>query len=56
MKHENKEIKFQQEDLKFINEKKEISVDDLIDGIEFENQQIKFESKLKTERKTFKLR
>ncbi|WP_161939213.1 hypothetical protein [Vibrio alginolyticus] len=56
MKHNNKEIKFQQEDLKFINEKKEITVDDLIDGIKFGNQQIKFESKLPKKRKSFKPR
>ncbi|EKH9208414.1 hypothetical protein NB550_21010 [Vibrio parahaemolyticus] len=42
----NKEITFNQEDLKFINEKKEMTLDDLADGIQFESQEIKLKSKL----------
>lgn len=41
-----KEIKFNQEDLKYINEKKHMTLDDLIDGIQFESQEIKLKSKL----------
>ncbi|WP_156148299.1 hypothetical protein [Vibrio jasicida] len=50
----NKEIKFNQEDLKFINEKKEMTFDDLADGIQFESQEIKFKSKLPKARNSFK--
>lgn len=42
----NKEIKFNQEDLKFINEKKEMTFDDLADGVQFESQEIKLKSRL----------
>ncbi|EOW7171751.1 hypothetical protein ACOZ9A_001603 [Vibrio parahaemolyticus] len=52
----NKEIKFNQEDLKFINEKKEMTLDDLADGVKFENQEIKFKSKLLKARNSFKPR
>ncbi|WP_156148358.1 hypothetical protein ACRZ5S_04370 [Vibrio scophthalmi] len=52
----NKEIKFNQEDLKFINEKKEMTLDDLADGVKFENQEMKFKSKLPRARNSFKPR
>lgn len=52
----NKEITFNQKDLKFINEKKEMTFDDLADGIQFESQEIKFKSKLPRARNSFKPR
>ncbi|MBE8577824.1 hypothetical protein [Vibrio sp. OPT18] len=52
----NKEITFNQEDLKFINEKKEMTFDELADGIQFESQEIKFKSKLPKARNSFKSR
>ncbi|WP_159737184.1 hypothetical protein [Vibrio atypicus] len=52
----NKEITFNQEDLKFINEKKEMTFDDLADGIKFESQSMKFESRLPKARNSFKSR
>ncbi|EHR0227846.1 hypothetical protein KS670_003406 [Vibrio parahaemolyticus] len=52
----NKEITFNQEDLKFINEKKEMTLDDLADGIQFESQEIKLKSKLPKVRNSFKPR
>ncbi|HAS6095582.1 TPA: hypothetical protein I7145_13120 [Vibrio vulnificus] len=52
----NKEIKFNQEDLKYINEKKHMTLDDLIDGVQFESQEIKLKSKLPKSRNSFKPR
>ncbi|MCR9943922.1 hypothetical protein [Vibrio owensii] len=52
----NKDITFNQEDLKFINEKKEMTLDDLADGIQFESQEIKLKSKLPRARNSFKAR
>ncbi|WP_160174996.1 hypothetical protein [Vibrio sp. B183] len=52
----NKEIKFNQEDLKYINEKKHMTLDDLIDGIQFESQEIKLKSKLPKARNSLKPR
>ncbi|EJG1071923.1 hypothetical protein LCS78_11495 [Vibrio harveyi] len=42
----NKEIKFKLEELQFVNHRKEMTFDDLADGIQFESQEIKLKSKL----------
>lgn len=54
--YNNKKIEFKMEDLKFINERKEISKDDLADGLQFENQKIELKSKLPKARSAFKNR
>lgn len=42
----NKEIKFKLEELQFVNHRKEMTFDDLADGVQFESQEIKLKSKL----------
>lgn len=52
----NKEIKFKLEELQFVNHRKEMTFDDLADGVKFENQEMKFKSKLPKARNSFKPR